>query len=309
MALTDVQLRLQPREGSPLTRGQLKAFDLAHSRVSFLALGIAMRTKIAASSSYALLLPIRGRAEVRMAGKPPIVATPGTGVVIAADVGADLYSSPGYAHVAIAFPARVVHRELRRHLRRDVTGAIDFSREVDLGPVAGAGWRRLLRVMEVYSRNLDSAVRDGMTAQRLERDLLTQLVLTQPHRYSRELPRLKPVDTRNVAQRAIEMIEEHPDRLWTVAELASAVWSSTRALQESFNKLAGVSPTVYLRWSRLHKVRDELMRSAPDRTTVHVVATRWGFSHMGRFSAAYFQKFSEYPRETLRAARVLEENV
>jgi hypothetical protein len=29
------------------------------------------------------------------------------------------------------------------------------------------------------------------------------------------------------------------------------------------------------------------------------VARHWAFAHLGRFSAAYQQRFGEYPRETL----------
>jgi len=33
---------------------------------------------------------------------------------------------------------------------------------------------------------------------------------------------------------------------------------------------------------------------------VAAVAERWGFAHLGRFSAAYFRRFGEYPKASLR---------
>ena len=57
----------------------------------------------------------------------------------------------------------------------------------------------------------------------------------------------------------------------------------------------------YLRDARLDRVRAELadLTGAPG-VKVTEVAMKWGFHHLGRFSAAYRQRFGESPSETLR---------
>jgi transcriptional regulator GlxA family with amidase domain len=71
-------------------------------------------------------------------------------------------------------------------------------------------------------------------------------------------------------------------------------------VQESFRRVFDVSPLTYLRHVRLDRVRDELLESGPQAGAVGDVARRWGFAHLGRFSAAYAERFGEYPKETLR---------
>jgi transcriptional regulator GlxA family with amidase domain len=52
----------------------------------------------------------------------------------------------------------------------------------------------------------------------------------------------------------------------------------------------------YLRRVRLHRVRAALLDAPPEATTVQSVATRFGFLHLGHFSATYRQAFGENPR-------------
>jgi transcriptional regulator GlxA family with amidase domain len=85
-----------------------------------------------------------------------------------------------------------------------------------------------------------------------------------------------------------------------VAELAAASSTSVRSLQESFRRSLGTSPMKYLRDLRLEQVHKELVAAEPGPVTVTEVATRWGFVHLGRFAAAYRQRFTERPSDTIR---------
>jgi transcriptional regulator GlxA family with amidase domain len=73
-----------------------------------------------------------------------------------------------------------------------------------------------------------------------------------------------------------------------------------RALQEGFARELGMPPLAYLRQVRLDRAWADLVQAEPTATTVAEVALRWGFAHLGRFSAAYSQRFGEYPKDTLR---------
>ena len=50
----------------------------------------------------------------------------------------------------------------------------------------------------------------------------------------------------------------------------------------------------------LERVRAELMRATPGSDSVTDAATRWGFQHLGHFSASYRRQFGETPSETLK---------
>ena len=99
----------------------------------------------------------------------------------------------------------------------------------------------------------------------------------------------------------MRLIQDRPAHPFTVATLARSVGISARALQDGFRQHLGLSPLQYLRAVRLRAVRDELLAlDAEDSTTVADVATRWGFTHLGRFAQYYRDRYGEPPSRTLR---------
>ena len=60
-----------------------------------------------------------------------------------------------------------------------------------------------------------------------------------------------------------------------------------------------MTPVAYLRVMRLNRARAALLFNQPGNTTVTLVATHWGFLHMGRFARDYQALFHEKPSETL----------
>ncbi|ROS75107.1 AraC-like DNA-binding protein [Curtobacterium sp. PhB130] len=98
----------------------------------------------------------------------------------------------------------------------------------------------------------------------------------------------------------VEYVHAHARETVTVADLAAVGGLSVRSVQESFARVLGVSPLTYLRGVRLDHVRQDLLELDPQSVTVGDVARRWGFAHLGRFSAVYLERFGEYPKQTLR---------
>ena len=82
-------------------------------------------------------------------------------------------------------------------------------------------------------------------------------------------------------------------------DVAEAVGMSQRSLQAAFRREHDITAIDYLRRVRLDRVQEELRRSDPGRATVAEIAQRWGFAHLGRFSASYTNRFGEYPSTTL----------
>jgi len=98
---------------------------------------------------------------------------------------------------------------------------------------------------------------------------------------------------------AIEYMHARAHTPITTTDVAEHVGLSVRGLQQAFQRQVGTAPNAVLRGIRMDRVRDELLRGATGQLTVASVAVRWGFAHLGRFSAAYAQRFGEYPRDTL----------
>jgi transcriptional regulator GlxA family with amidase domain len=98
---------------------------------------------------------------------------------------------------------------------------------------------------------------------------------------------------------ACAFIEAHSDEPLTVAAIAEAVGIGARALQVAFRDVLGRSPRALLAETRLERARARLL-SPSHRLSVADAAFASGFVHLGRFAAAYRQRFGEAPSDTLR---------
>ena len=85
----------------------------------------------------------------------------------------------------------------------------------------------------------------------------------------------------------------------SAVDVAAAVDMHPRSQQQQKCDHHGTSPTAYIRHVRLDRARQDLLAAAPGDVLVSDVARRWGFANLGRFSAAYAERFGEYPRDTL----------
>lgn len=86
--------------------------------------------------------------------------------------------------------------------------------------------------------------------------------------------------------------------------VASAVGISTRQLHAAFRHHLGQTPAQVLRDMRLARARRHLEAPASStRVSVAAAAHNAGFSHLGRFSAYYTQKYQESPSATIQRVR------
>jgi AraC-like DNA-binding protein len=76
-----------------------------------------------------------------------------------------------------------------------------------------------------------------------------------------------------------------------------------RTLEKHFRCFVGCAPLEFLRTERLGQARRKLLM-APPRASVMEIAADCGLNHLGRFAAAYRDRYGETPSETLRWRRV-----
>jgi AraC-like DNA-binding protein len=100
-------------------------------------------------------------------------------------------------------------------------------------------------------------------------------------------------------RRAEEYIKEHMDRPFSSRALCEATHMSERSIEMLFKEVYGISPRSWSQLARLNAARQELLRADVRTVSVTAVATRWGFYHFGRFSAAYRRLFREVPSATI----------
>jgi adenylate cyclase len=106
-------------------------------------------------------------------------------------------------------------------------------------------------------------------------------------------------------KKAVDYMRQGVGRRITMADLIACCGVAERTLRKHFRVFMSVSPLEYWRRLRLAVAREELLKGAA-RTSVTEVATRFGFSHFGRFSQQYRHCFGETPSATLQRSRIAE---
>lgn len=277
--------------------------ELAEVRMSrmtagVLSLGTAARMVSAETEQVHLNLALRGRAAWRLDGAAPVVTARGSGVVVNPEQVADTLWSDGCDHLCLMITREALESEVEALTGRSVRTPISFAPSLGL---EGLSSRLLAPVCELLVSELhDPRSTLGLPAvgRHLEGLVLDGLLLGHRHNHSELLHQPGPVSPSPVG-RAVELLEERPEHPWTTVGLAREVHLSVRALQEGFRRQHDLAPMAYLRRVRLRRAREVLVAALPGSVQVQEVAVRFGFLHLGRFSAAYRQAYGELPSTAL----------
>jgi len=134
----------------------------------------------------------------------------------------------------------------------------------------------------------------------LAQSIITGLLYAQHHNYTEELRHPTSAGGPAAIRAAVSYIDEHAAEPIGVTDVADHAGLCVRALQQGFARHLETTPSGYLRQVRLGRVRDALLASDADATTVATVAAGWGFFSLGRFAAQYREAYGESPSQTLR---------
>jgi AraC-like DNA-binding protein len=146
-----------------------------------------------------------------------------------------------------------------------------------------------------------SLVQQGIGAGPIEELVISSLLWVHESTVHADLVRVSPKGGRAATRVAVNFIESHLADPLTLKDIARATNLSARAIQQAFHDDLSTTPMHYVRDRRLERARDQLADAVPaDGITVTDVAERWGFGHLGNFSAAYRKRFGESPSQTLR---------
>lgn len=180
---------------------------------------------------------------------------------------------------------------------------ITFEDTIDTRGGYARRWAELVLWVDRRVTRSDSLLSDPLVGLPLAESLVRGFLLASSHAYVSELTAVRRPARPASVRAAVDMIEARPQDPLTLVGLAARSGVGARALQQGFRRSMGMSPMAYLREVRLRHVHHELGAAAPATVTVAAVARRWGFGHLGRFSAAYRARYGQSPHETLRGQR------
>jgi len=177
---------------------------------------------------------------------------------------------------------------------------VAFDTGAPLTATASRTWRMTVNQVAALWLNVSSEPSDLLRYE-LAHTVAVALLATFAHTTT-ETVAASGTEPRTV-RAAIDFAHAHAHLPISGTEIAAAVGVSPRALQQAFRRHLETTPSALLRSIRLGHVRQELLHNRPEGTQVSEVARRWGFIHLGRFSASYFLAFNELPSQTLRDSK------
>ena len=102
-------------------------------------------------------------------------------------------------------------------------------------------------------------------------------------------------------RRAIDYLMDHLADPVSLVDVASYAGVSERSLRREFQRNYGMTVRQFLIRRRLEASHHALQSKEGSGTTVTEVATRFGFSHLGRFASAYRSTFGCSPSDSLKS--------
>ncbi|WP_255450029.1 AraC family transcriptional regulator [Skermania sp. ID1734] len=277
--------QLHPQQPSTAAGVAVDGARIGPVRIAHISWGAPVTVDTDHPGGYAVNIPLSGTLESRI-GRSELVATPERATIYPPDTQASITRwTESCRIVGVRFEREYLDREVTRILARPTC----LPDHLDLRG-NGVNWLRLVQALAGQSFG------NPLVDEQLSGAVTAAFVLAA-------VPEEPPAALRpRIVKRVIDEMYDDPARPWTAADMAEVAGVSVRRLQEGFRDYVGVSPRDYLVDLRLSRVHEDLLRDATG-FTVAEVAMRWGFTHTGRFAAAYRRKFGESPSDTLRRGR------
>lgn len=246
---------------------------------------------------YLVQMPLCGGERID-SGDDATWSSPTTGTVLNAHRPVRIRHGERTEKLILRVDRDLLERQCSQHLGRPLQRQIEFDTAMPLDSAGGARWMRTIAWL-LENLHDDSSPASPLLSAQIEQMVVTMLLVCQQNNYSASLHEDIRTVTPAFVRRAEQFIEEHAHEPITVCEIAEHVGVSSRSLYTGFRKYRNTSPMLYLKETRLNRVREHLLRAESGRTTVTAAAYQWGFGHLGHFTTDYKRRFGESPSETL----------
>ena len=245
---------------------------------------------------YCIQIPLQGHAHV-VNGTQRVESNVRTASVLNPDNSTDMVWDYDNEQLMVRISRSLMERTAIGILGHDIDEPLRF--DVGFGWQDCPAWHCLISyLLDFYTASSPEVRNNKLITNQLNQLTATTLFLNHKHSYTQH-PHQQRVSVRpRHIKRAQEYMESHAHEAITVEQVAKVCEVSVRSLYSGFKDFVGTSPMQYLRNLRLDHVRRDLLSN--ETGSVTSIAMQWGFSHMGRFSATYKERFGESPNQTLR---------
>lgn len=225
---------------------------------------------------------------------------PGSGLIMPSNVPHQLSWEAGAAQIILKVPLQRLHEQYRGLTGTTTLGPLRFNREIALDATDGEQWSALLRYF--CEQVAQPHALSWLKAKTAEEALIRHLLCAQSAALHDHFLGEESIQVPQRLQRARAYIQAHLADDMTLDDIARYSNTSPRTLTRMCRLQYGVSPMQLVRDLRLDQIRQALIQGTVD-NSVSEIALRWGYAHLGRFAAAYRQRFGEAPHDTLQKKR------
>lgn len=247
-----------------------------------------------------VIVPAVGSVTVEQEGQV-VVGSTVRAVVPQSDLPMRILFEAGSPLVVLRIDRSALDVHLSRLVGHLLGPPLAFDLDLDLSAGTSSRWNFAVQMLHAELFDETSLLHEGVGVGQLEEFVMSSLLYSHRSNYSDQLVGDSSQDRRAVRE-AVDFIERNLARPIQVQDVADAAGVSLRTLQAFFAEDLQQTPSAFIRNRRLERVRADLADAPPgSATTVSQIATRWGFTHLGRFATKYHQRFGETPSQTLKS--------
>jgi len=252
------------------------------------------------TEAYSLTFVLGGQTRTWMPGhKEEISAVGEFGRIFQRRVGTVTIDGDETTCLNMWVPKSVIQATLQQMLGDGVERPVEFEPRIRNDGGAGGTLFRSMLMAASEMADPESSFAHASVAVRFEEFIAHTLFHGLRHNYSDLLTAQRSVAAPRCVIRALEYIKSHASDPLTIADIASASGSSTRALQLAFRAWRDTTPMKELTRIRLEYAHADLLKMGLE-CTVTQIAMKWGFGHPGRFAQQYAQVMGQSPSQTQR---------
>lgn len=245
---------------------------------------------------YLLQIPLSGAAQVRHRGKE-ITASSHCATLLNPDRETQMRWHGSCRKLLVQIDKNFLRRTAEDLLGAPIPGAVRFDPLVDLTNKAGQAIKTMtLRAAQLAEAGALFRPDNALRNQYAETDLVSSLLMRQSSNISHMLENSDQGALPAGIKRAMAYIHANLSEPIRAADIARHAGMNLRTLQKGFQRELGMTPMQALHSARLDAAHYDLTarRDAPSVTDV---AYSNGFSHLGRFSRDYKERFGHLPSQ------------
>lgn len=248
---------------------------------------------------FLIQLPLQGFAEINC-GNKTAVSTSNAASIPAPDKHLAMRWSEDCEQLMVQISRNSMEQRLSSLISQPINKPLEFDLLMSGDDQKIKAWWRLIDYM-LTEFECAQPITAGGGSNHMEQLIMTNLLYAQPHNYTDALLSKSHAIAPVHVKKAEEYIRANIAQPISIDDLVTVTGVSPRSLHEGFRKFRGQSPLNFLRSLRLENARKELLNA--DGESVTAIATKWGFTQLGRFSVTYKEVYGESPSETIRRTR------